>query len=486
MKVKHVLASLGLALTTAFAVAVGVAPKHEAKSVKADEPDDKMISVVIDLNDAVGYEDFHKPEVHYYGSGIDSYADLHQLTGTYYTANLTYRSSDQSIDNIQFLFKQYAVDKWSNSLEITCKASYVYHFAFTKEWVGDNWQISKDSWEGQPRVRGTNIGDTNFTANISDKSYKVTVTIPSEGFSESNTYQVFFGKWGFGAFRATSVEDYMGEYTLNHFTLKSAGTYDVFIYNTYEDGGIMELKMHRAANETYVYYVLENNVATNDYIYAYGGSEQFGSWPGTKVAEVENVEVIFGNGVIHFQDKATSVLVYKIPVTIGYPTGDIFFKLNNNNDWQSEQRELKSRQAFWYTGDLSDSAAFAIEFLVAAEAIRNAAEDYSVCNVSKSDADTLVTRYISAGSYTQETFIDCTKVLTHKKDGSEGEELVSYRDVMEELAKIAGRELPGSKYNNNTFEFDSNNGILMIVIISTCVVSAIALGTLLILKKKRK
>ena len=157
MKLKFAIATFGLAAILGLGVGSGL-KAHKVETAKAVD-DDKMISVVIDLNDALGYDKFHKPEVHYYGTGIDKYEDLHQLTGTYYTANLPYISASQTIDHIQFLFKQGTqgvdeVDKWSNSIELSVTQWYVYHFAFAGTWTGDNWDVTKDSWNGQARVRG--------------------------------------------------------------------------------------------------------------------------------------------------------------------------------------------------------------------------------------------------------------------------------------------------------------------------------------------
>ena len=91
MKIKHILASMGLTMMCGIGALVGLTHVNEMKMAKADA-DDEMISVVIDLGAIPTYDKFHKPEVHYYDasySSIDKYEELHQLNGTYYTANLT-------------------------------------------------------------------------------------------------------------------------------------------------------------------------------------------------------------------------------------------------------------------------------------------------------------------------------------------------------------------------------------------------------------
>ena len=484
MKLKNLFITLGLTLAVGIGVGAGLKVNKEMKVAKADA-DDAMISVVIDLADAVGYTDFHKPEVHYYDasySTIDKREDLHQLSGTYYTANLTYKSGTQNIDCIQFVFKQTAdAEKWSNSIALNSSASNVYHYAFKNTWTGGNWDVEKDgTWWGIPRVRGNDISDTNFTPNIASKTYKVTVDLTA-----GVTYQVFYGKWGYGAFRQSSIDAYMDECSLNSFSVDMTGTYDIIAHNEFEDGGIFEMKMHSDPNDTYIYYVLENNTPTNDYIYSWGGSEQFGAWPGTKITEVVGVQEVTNNGVLHFQGSETPKLIYKIPVDNAYPSGDDYFKLNNNSDWESEARPINGHNAYWHTGAANGDAGYSIDWLVEAERIRNLATETSVCHISVSDATTLVNTYQSLGLGMQGTYIDCTTVYTHKRDKTEGNELVSYRAVVEELARIAGINLsPANKIAANGETTTNNTAMLVVVIISTtCLVTV---GGYFLLRKKKE
>ena len=194
---------------------------------------------------------------------------------------------------------------------------------------------------------------------------------------------------------------------------------------------------------------------------------------------------ITGNGVLHFEGSETPKLIYRIPVSIGYPTGDVYFKFNNNDDWESEQRALLAEHAYWYTGNANYDAAEAIEILHLFETYRNNAEDYSVCNISKDSAKHLVGLYTGTTDEIRD-YIDRSSVWTHKRDGSEGNELVSYRLVVEELARIAGVELEGSSRIHANFELDANSATFAVVIIVAAVSSAVMLSLLFILKKKRK
>ena len=468
-------------MAAAGAVFVGSKAK-KAEVVSAT--DDRMISVVIDLADAVGYTDFHKPEVHYYDasySTIDGFADLHQLTGTYYTANITYDSANQNIDCIQFLFKQTNdEDKWSNSISINSRANYVYHFAFQNIWTGSNWDVAKDSWEGAARIQGNDLSETYFVADISKKTFKASNLELNPG----KNYQIFYGKWNFGAIRQDSIDRYLDECTLNYFTVSEAGTYDIIGYNDYADGGIFEIKKHEAASTVNIYYVLENDTPTNDYIYTWGGNEQFGSWPGTKITEVDGVAEVTNNCTFKFQ--GNSRLIYKIPVKTGYPVGDSQFKFNNGSSVESAARPISGHHAYWWSGDANGLAGYSIEFLIEAEAIRNGATDFSVCNVSKSDATSLVSTYQSLGSHMQETYVDCTTVNTWSDKTKTSKSYFTYRKVMEELAKIAEIDIGGSSSPSLQFRNAESNSQSIIIIVSIGVASISALSLLIVLKKRKQ
>ena len=113
MKFKHVVASFGLTLAMGFSAAAGLLANKEAKVTKADEPDDKMITVLVDMGEATEYEGFNSPEVHVLdetNASIDKYQMLHLITGTIYGGTISYRSADQLINAIEFLFKQYSED----------------------------------------------------------------------------------------------------------------------------------------------------------------------------------------------------------------------------------------------------------------------------------------------------------------------------------------------------------------------------------------
>ena len=495
MGIKKLLSIAGLGLFAVVSAAAGVAlaKKPQAEAVKATD-DDKLFSVVIDLGDIPTFSNFHKPELHYYGTSIDKYAELHLLNGTYYTTTVSYCSTEQTIDHLQFLYKQEEygnpdVDKWSTPYEMSVTADYVYHFAFDGTWSGDNWNITKDTWDGVPRVRGTNIADTNMVADVAAKTYKATITVP-EATLATDTYQIFFGKWNFGAVRTSSVNAHLDDYTLNSFKFKSAGTYDIICYNSYEDDGIFGIKDYYGPTNDYIYYVTESDNPTVDYIYTFGGSEQFGAWPGKKLTDseghpVSGVEEVTRNGVLHFQGSETPHLIYKIEVQIGYPVGDDMFQLNNGSSSKSADRALSGREAYWWTGNGESDACAGLNFLLELEDARNEAKDYAVCNISKETATILVNRYNSMGAFIQATYIDCSKVYTYDPQDKSQQTLVSVHAIMVKLSEISGVDLAGGFRASTTFQGVLDSSTLMIVVAIIGITSISTVGIILVIKKRK-
>ena len=494
MKLKRLLSVIGLGLFAAVSAGAGVAlsSKPKAEPVKATG-EDKMISVVIDLADAVGYPDFHKPEVHYYDSSystIDAYADLHQLTGTYYTANLPYDSSTQNIDCIQFLFKQYEEDKWSNSIALNSSPSTVYHYSFQNTWTGNNWDVVKDStWWGVPRVRGDGgFTDTNFIADVDSRIYKASNLNLTAGI----TYQIFYGKWNFGAFRQSSIDAYLADCSLNSFEVSESGTYDIYARNDYSDGGIFEIYKHESES-SYVYIV---NESTDCYIYTFGagGQERFGAFPGTQISDLISAGEAedIGNSELSFQNLTTSIL--KVNVEVGYPVADhLILAYKNELGYVGNQTAdmlLVAGSAYWFSNDAdyhNDDAGITLDSLCNLRTALYSADGESVCNMVKADAEALVNEYNSLTAVQRETYFDCSELETLKRDGSAGHEFVNCKLIMQEVAKIAEIDLVGSPRTivseNGVVSINSTTLIAVISVIALVSVSSIVV---LVVIKKRK
>ena len=451
-------------------------------------PDDRMITLTVDLGSLVNIEGFHDPEVHYYDASyhtFEAWAPLHQLTGTLYTVNVTYYHT-RDINCVDFLFKEGSTDKFSSSVSINSRNKYAYEFSFQDTWTQKSeelwvWDIAKDS-EGLSHVRGGGFEDTEFSIDFEKKMYYATVTVSSS----STAVQIYFARWGRGIVRAASIAKYCENYSTSSFYLQE-GTYDIFGYNSYEDEGVFEIKKYGDAQETKIYYVTNSADPTVDYIYSWGGTQQFGAFPGTAITAVEGVQELSRNGVVHFQG-GDAKLIYQIPVTIGYPIGDEMFMFNNGtSEYKSAERELHPEDAYWWTGDPNNTAGDAIEFINLVETFRHAAND-SICEIVQSNAQTLVNCYNGFTKEEQETYIDCTTVYSWTDTTKTSSKLYTYKEVMERLSLIAGIEL--SSYGSGerivtdtTSTVDSNSLIAVVSIISIVSLSSVAI---LVVIKKRK
>ena len=268
----------------------------------------------------------------------------------------------------------------------------------------------------------------------------------------------------------------------NWLNLKEAGTYDFIIADA-----TITIKKHSPLTDTYIYYVTNSGEATNDYIYSWGGSMQFGAFPGTKITEVPEVKEVTNNGVLHFEGGSDKKLIYKIPLKAGYPTGDNMFMFNNGtSEYKSDERSIMATATYWWTGPANIDATKGLEFLIEAEAIRNAAENYSVCNISRADAKTIVDRYNNnIGSEVRARYVDTSSTYTWTSADMTDSTLVNYRDIIIRLASIAGSTyIAGSSIINlgNHPNFDITVPSILAVIV---VVGAISTATLIILKKRK-
>ena len=510
MKIKHVLASLGLALTTAFAVAVGVGPKKEAKSVEA-EGEKWMVTICFDntvpeTSGEWGY--IQNQKVNFWGTNVtyaESVQDFHATKRDFFYAVNVVFEENQSVSGFQINFTENGVKKESQDINLALDSSVngnVYTFSFPEEveWVDGKWSVDNNG----VHVPNARFGDSDestkviktFTPDPENASYSLTdveVTVDSDHsvyvnlcpFSDS-----LFG-WGdtYNSIREEAAyfsEYFCAWYGASWVEIKVSGTYDFFITNEYKQGGIVDVKKHEAPTSSYIYYVLEENAeTTNDYIYSWGGESQFGAWPGTKITDIAT-EVTNG-GVLHFEGSEGVRLIYKIPVEIGYPEGDTDFMWNNNDTWKSNEFHLVSHAAYWYTGEANQYAGHAIDFLLAAEQVRNSAEDYSVCNIDAAMARAIVEFYNELSTEVR-GYINVSKVYTYTTE-QKGEEapkgLVSYEDILVMLGEIGGVSPIGLSLRDHYDLYGAANTNTMIIIIVVASTSAIALAALLLIKKKK-
>ena len=513
MKIKRLFSIVALGLFGVVSAAAGLSMRKEAEPAKADAPKTWMFRAQLNLADcSPSYEECVFPEdkpvdgvkFHYWGADFDITEDaslMSTFTFDYYAVNVA-MEEDQVITGAQWILHQkdvgdlYSVniDKFgdvSNST-IDKNTSYVaIQWQFGNSWDYDHWRFISDNNWGYPC--------SSFQLHEEDEVAVDFVKEPENGvfavrnFEYSNTNWIEWISGGNveleGAFYGM-VDDSSRQYVTGGgrqwMYLSDSGTYDFVVKN-----GSVSILKHEEKVETYIYYVTNSNAATTDYIYSWGGSEQFGSFPGTSIADLvkdDKATEVTGNGVLHFQGSETPKLIYKINIDMGYPVGDSMFMFNNGtSEYKSDERAISAEKVYWWTGPANSYAKWGLEFLLTVEAYRNSAGDYSVCNIDADSAAFLVGQYNSLPEDSRVTYVDTTTVYTWTDSTKTAEGLISYKQVMIQLGKIGGVAPVGSSlpdipafYNDTA----SNNAAIAIIIVTSCL-AITAVGVLLIVKKKR-
>ena len=248
------------------------------------------------------------------------------------------------------------------------------------------------------------------------------------------------------------------------------------------------------SKDSYIYYVTGSESATPNSIHTWGGDVEYKN-SGTNITGITGVQEV--HGVLQF--RGTAQLIYKIPVSS--ESGDTSFKFYFG-DWADESPEktlVGGSAYYWASEDGYDEAAAgdALDFLIEAEAIRNAVResggapaDYSVCGISKEDAGTLCTAY-NGLSEKARGYVDTTNTHTYNPDAKldinpEHQTEVTYYRVMEQLADIAKVSLVGHSASRlvPASGTESFNSTVIIVIAST--IALITVAGCFLLKRKEK
>ena len=516
MKFKHVVASLGLSMFTAFGLAAGFGMSKEAKAVKADEPDTWMVRFQLDLGECSPHYDpccfpEEKPvegvKFHYWGTNVNETVQASYMydsfTFAYYGVNVCLNDS-QTINGAQWVLEQkdeglkYSVNITKfGSEEVTSLNKDTTLFGlqhqFANIWEGDHWKFSNEV--------GHKTDSIKIDAGVDEHSYYDFVKEPSLGrFSCKNlTFDKVTGmSLIVDELSSFSIDDdtrgMMDEESLQYadgdqpnWWWNAAGTFDYFLYDD-----TFQIRKY-GLEESYIYYVTQSGEESPDYIYTFGNDEQYGSWPGTKISQIVDVTSYFSGNAdfkYHGSDGNTfNRVVYKIPVEVGYPA-DTKVIFHNNNGAQTDDLDLfKGHAYFWTNSDSgwsTDNDAKALDVIVKAEAFRAGAEDASVCNISKSDAIEVYTEYLALSAY-QKGLVDGSAVYTYSDEEKQSSTYkdVSYGKVMERIGIIA--ELvadPSSAYN--FFDLSTSSSTTIIIVIAVSASSVLAFTLLLVFKKKKR
>ena len=482
---------------------------NKADPVKA-EGEKWMVTICFDnqvpeLSGEWGYIENRK--VNFWGTNVTYNESVREFHSTgrdfFYAVNVSFESN-QSVSGLQINFTENGVKKESQdinlALDSTCNGR-VYTFSFPEsvEWTDGKWSVTSNGFE-IPSAKFGPSGDKvdrDFLPDPNTESYYIKdLEVDLTGgayYANFDPFSFSLHNWNdtYNVIRQSA--SYFSEYFYNWYgeawiEFKESGTYDLFLTNEYKDDGLIDVKKHEAANDTFIYYVTNSASATVDYIYSWGGSEQFGAFPGTSIASLvaaDKAEELTGNGVLHFQGGDTAKLIYRIHLQKGYPVGDTMFMFNGgSSEFKSAERSIKAEYAYWWTGDANQNAAQGIQILEVFESYRNGATDYSVCNISKENAAWIVNFYNDVSQDIRETYIDCSTVYTWADAGKTSNTLVSYRSIIEELGKIANVTPVGASRYVPT-DINKTANITTIIIVLAVSLSLVGFTTLIVIRRRK-
>lgn len=514
MKIKRLFSVLGLGLFAAASAGVGTLSLRNAqpKEANADAPNTWMVRFQLCLGDcSPNYEGCCFPadkpvdgvRFHYWGNGgVDNWVDAEYMfyfTYDYYGVNVSLKD-DQTINGCQWVLEQrgegdkYSVDitKFgSNEVTSLNKDTTLYGIEYQCDcsgaWVEDGgnwkWPLVSETGHATTYLRAeVGIGTYtyhNFVKDPANNRFIITeLEFPSSdaiSFGAEGSFEIDSG--ALSMLDTKSLEYISGEQP--NWWYMAYGRYDIILLNG-------TLKIRRYDSEYVGVYLV--NVDENVFVYTFGesGAEEFGAFPGTRLGDIALAQEVSGD--LHFQNNDWDI--WYLPVNYLYPSADhiilsIKDELGNVVD-QTADMLLSECSAYWFSYDddyHNDDAGVALEFLLDAEYFRINADNESICNIDISDASDLIQRYNSLNETIRSTYVDNTTVYTHKRDGSDGKADVSYRLVMEELAKLVGANLVGgSRYTPTS----NNNVNYTTIIIVLAVTLSVAVCIVLILAKKRK
>ena len=514
MKLKRLFSAIGLGLFAVASVSAGVlafAKGPRMEKVKADG-NTWMFSVTLKAANLEEAYDVSNIRIHTWGNK-DTTVALHPSGQEHvYTVNLPF-GDDDYVTGCQFIFYQTdsgnpsnSGDKHSINLNVNAEGkdqlSKTENNGISFSWVG------KTDWDDGHWIadsRSYCYPKLGYQADIhsAEVPYDFEIDAANARYIYRNVtivkrYQdmlVFHFPSADNSIHSFEMLDKIGvsntegtSGSSNWTYLNSDGTFDVIIGNSFDGTGIISIKKQEAADDTWLYYVTESASATTDYIYSWGGSEQFGAFPGTSIADLvaaDKAEEMTGNGVVHFQGGETAKLIYKINISKGYPTGDLMFMFNNGtSSFKSAERLIQNEHAYWWTGEANHDAAQAINFIEILESRRNAVADTSICNIIEANATVIINAYNAFDESIRETYIDCTTIYTWANKEKSGNTLVTVRAIVEQLAEMYNKPLAGTS-STVSFGFQNNTTLLVTMISVITVVSAAGVVALVIIRKKK-
>lgn len=519
MKIKNIFSVIGLGLFAAVSVGAGVALAKSAKAepVNADA-NTWMVRFQLDLGSCSpsspssvfpAENQVDGVRFHYWGDGgVDETVRASKMFARfehdYYAINVSLADS-QTINGAQWILEQrgigdkYSIDitQFGDSLvtslnKDTTVAGLQYQFdnVWTEVNPGDwHWALLKDEGDFTTYYKA-DIGVDEHTYPVLQKepannvfAIRNLTLSATDGVSFETENGVMFSSNCRGLLDAASLE-FVGGDQPNWFWLYG-GTYDIILASD-----CMKIRKH--VDDYYAVYLI--GVEDDVWVYTFGenGYEQFGEFPGTQLSAIAGKSDVKGD--LHFQ--GSDFGLWTLDVYIGYPKADHMI-LSYKNEYgivanQSADMLLVPESAYYFSDVedyYNDDASAALNFLSYAEEYRLGATNESICNISESNAKLIVNKYNLLSDDQREIYVDSTTVNTHKRDGSEGKEYVSYRLVMEQISAIAGIDLEGGSGRNisspiaNATSVDSTTLIAVVSIVAFISLSSI--GVMLVIKKRK-
>ncbi len=512
MKLKKLFSVIGLGLFAVASVSAGVlafAKGPRMEMAKAEGEKTWMFRAQLDLGVASpDYEDcvieaehaVDGVQFHCWGTNVDQTFDaafMEYDSYDYYGVNVALRD-DQIITGAQWILHQKDVGyKYSTDFNKFGDSSN-NHLDKDSTFVAIEWQYNHN-WVDGKWTPYTDYGNPCYTLqmHIQGQEEVDMVKEPQAGiFAARGMVHSVEGKWiemisGGSVQLKHSFKEMLDEDSLaivhggsDQWTyLNDLGTYDIILGN-----GHTSIKKHEAATNTWIYYVTNSASATTDYIYSWGGSEQFGAFPGTSIASLvasDEAEEMTGGGVVHFQGGDTAKLIYRINITTGYPTGDSKFMFDNGtSEYKSAERLIQNEHAYWWTGEANHDAAQAINFIEILESRRNAVADTSICNIIEANATVIINAYNAFDESIRETYIDCTTIYTWANKEKSDNTLVTVRAIVEQLAEMYNKPLVGTS-STVSFGFQNNQTTLIAIISVITAVSVAGVVALVVIRKRK-
>jgi hypothetical protein len=237
-------------------------------------------------------------------------------------------------------------------------------------------------------------------------------------------------------------------------------------------------KYTTTAGLSYVYFSAPSGW-TSCYAYTFGGTTQFGSWPGAKVSDVTDGVNYKG------KDLASGSGIYRIGYLASANDTTIIF--NNNSGNQTANLTLAAGTFYKLTdastGDAGSGAAAAVvyDLNVARRSVAASGGILagSLCGISKAKATSLVAEYDNLDA-AYKLYVDAATDYTYKYDDTSNKVDVSCYWMVQQLRVIAASGSGTASISNTIAE---NNGLIITLAILGA--GAVAAGAMFVFRKKR-